>query len=34
MKGAIDETARRRQLQEKYNTEHGIVPATINGARS
>jgi excinuclease ABC subunit B len=29
MKGAIEETARRRVLQEKYNTEHGIVPATI-----
>jgi excinuclease ABC subunit B len=29
MKGAIEETARRRVLQEKYNTEHGIIPATI-----
>jgi excinuclease ABC subunit B len=29
MKGAIEETARRRVLQEKYNTDHGIVPATI-----
>jgi excinuclease ABC subunit B len=29
MKGAMDETSRRRTLQEKYNTEHGIVPATI-----
>ena len=29
MKHSIDETARRRILQEKYNTEHGIVPATI-----
>jgi len=29
MKGAIEETARRRELQEKYNTERGIVPATI-----
>jgi excinuclease ABC subunit B len=29
MKGAIEETGRRRALQGKYNTEHGIVPATI-----
>jgi excinuclease ABC subunit B len=29
MKGAIEETNRRRTLQEKYNTEHGIVPATV-----
>jgi excinuclease ABC subunit B len=29
MKGAIEETARRRTLQGKYNEEHGIVPATI-----
>jgi excinuclease ABC subunit B len=29
MKGAIEETNRRRLLQEKYNTEHGIVPATV-----
>jgi excinuclease ABC subunit B len=29
MKYAMDETNRRRALQEKYNEEHGIVPATI-----
>ncbi len=29
MKRAIDETERRRQIQEKYNKEHGIVPKTI-----
>jgi excinuclease ABC subunit B len=29
MKSAIDETNRRRAIQEKYNEEHGIVPATI-----
>jgi excinuclease ABC subunit B len=29
MKHAIDETSRRRSLQEKFNAEHGIVPQTI-----
>lgn len=29
MKEAMDETNRRRQIQMKYNTEHGIVPRTI-----
>ncbi len=29
MKLAIDETSRRRSIQEKYNKEHNIVPKTI-----
>jgi excinuclease ABC subunit B len=29
MKAAIDETNRRRRVQQDYNTEHGIEPATI-----
>jgi excinuclease ABC subunit B len=29
MKRAMDETARRRTLQEQYNTERGIIPTTV-----
>lgn len=29
MKEAIDETARRRKIQEEYNKEHKIIPTTI-----
>ncbi len=29
MEKAISETNRRRAIQEKYNTEHGITPQTI-----
>ena len=30
MQNAIDETKRRRTIQEKYNEENGIIPTTIN----
>ncbi len=32
MKNAVTETRRRRELQQKYNEEHGITPHTISKA--
>jgi excinuclease ABC subunit B len=34
MQITMDETNRRREIQIKYNTEHGIVPKTVGKSRS